>query len=520
MASPRSRATRIPVQPRTESRVPAAEHQARLRILLYVAFGSFAAVGFLAALAPLFSPPATPVTLGLQFLSLAVCLIAAGLVLILARPRPAHTVQVLNHGFAVMVSLAMAIAEVALAPELGHGRWGVSGIGIWIVLVPLLSPASPRATLAVALACASAVPLVYLAGRVLGQPAQSGPSLFAWIFPLYFCAGLAVVAATSLHRYRQALAAARRALHELGQYQLIRLLGQGGMGEVWLARHRLLQRSAAIKFIVPAQSTAGTRRLALTAQFEAEASAIARLSSVHTVTLYDYGLSEEGEWYYVMELLDGIDLQAAVERWGPMPDWRVVRLLAQTCRSLAEAHAQGLVHRDIKPGNLMLCRIGDEVDMVKVVDFGLVGLGAGTVGEVGPEGASGWVGSTGYVAPEVLLGTGPGDARVDLYALGCVAWYLLTGQTVYPEASSVQEECVLHCTQAPSGVLAATGADPGLVTLILALLAKRPDERPATATIVRQRLLGLPCAGGFSDELVLPWWNRIQSPVVVDAEVN
>ncbi len=492
--------------------MPAAEHQGRLRILLYVAFGSFAAVGLLAVLVPILSPPATPVTLGLQLLALAVCLIAVAVLMVLARPRPARTIQALNHGFAVVVSVAMALAEVALAPELGHGRWGVSGIGIWIVLVPLLSPASPRTTLTVAVACASAVPLVYLVGRALGQPAQTGPSLFAWIFPLYFCAGLAVVAATSLHRYRQALAAARRALHELGQYQLVRLLGQGGMGEVWLARHRLLQRSAAIKFIVPAKTAAGTRRLALSAQFEAEASAIARLSSVHTVTLYDYGLSEEGEWYYVMELLDGIDLQAAVDRWGALPDWRVVRILAQTCRSLAEAHAQGLVHRDIKPGNLMLCRLGDEVDMVKVVDFGLVGLGAGPEGEVGPAGASGWVGSTGYVAPEVLLGTGPADARIDLYALGCVAWFLLTGQTVFPQARSVQDECVLHCTQAPSELLAASGADPGLIALVLRLLAKRPDERPASATMVRQQLLALPCAAGFSDERVAGWWARIPAP--------
>ena len=235
-------------------------------------------------------------------------------------------------------------------------------------------------------------------------------------------------------------------------------------------------------------------------------------SSVHTVTLYDFGVSDQGEWYYVMELLDGIDLQQAVEFHGPLPDWRVARILAQACRSLAEAHGQGLVHRDIKPGNLMLCRLGGELDVVKVVDFGLVGLShPGTPAQPG----STWAGTGGYVAPELLLGTaeGHGDGRVDLYALGCVAWWLLTGSVVFPGTPSVQEECVRHCIDVPpADRLRAVGADPGLVELVLMLLSKRPENRPATAEDLRHRLMALTCWQTDDEAAVVAWWALITPP--------
>ncbi len=486
---------------------------------MLVALGSFAVIGAIAWLLPFFSPPATPATTGLGMLAVKVVILCAGMLFLLRRQRSGALLQTVGIGFVVLVALSMAAAEVSLAAEIGAARWGVSGIGIWIVLFPLVYPSNPRVTLAAALSCASAVPLVYGAARLVGADAEQWSRLLPWILPLYFCAGLAVVAALSIHRYRRALAQAKRELREFGRYDLVRRLGRGGMGEVWLARHRLLPRMAAIKFVAPPDEADRGRRSELDRQFEAEAAAISRLSSVHTVTLYDFGVADDGEWYYVMELLDGIDLQQAVESWGPLPDWRVARILAQTCRSLAEAHRQGLVHRDIKPGNLMLCRMGDELDVVKVVDFGLVGLGHGdptahqNPGQASSGPSSTWAGSAGYVAPEVLLGTGGDDGRVDLYALGCVAWWLLTGMTIFPGEKELQEECVLHCTMPPpAAALRAAVHDPGLVQLILELLAKRPDARPPDADTVRRRLMTLPCWSHYDEAAVAEWWAVTTTP--------
>ncbi len=497
--------------------MPPSETQERLRILVLVALGSFATVGLLAWLIPLLSPPHNAITVGMGILAVKVMILCSGMLFLLRHQRSARTLSVLGVGFVMMVALVMAVAEVVLSPAIGAARWGVSGIGIWIVLFPLVYPCSPRTTSIAALGCASAVPLVYGVSRLLGMPEVPLERLFPWVLPLYFCAGLAVVAAVSIHRYRTALAEARKELRDLGRYTLVRRLGRGGMGEVWLAQHRLLPRSAAIKFIRPPSPSAEDalpNRADLTRQFEAEAAAISRLSSVHTVTLYDFGVSDEGEWYYVMELLDGIDLQQAVEAWGPLPDWRVARILAQACRSLAEAHGHGLVHRDIKPGNLMLCRLGGEFDVLKVVDFGLVGLGGSGHGAP-DQPSSTWAGTSGYVAPEVLLGTsrgGSADSSGDLYALGCVAWWLLTGRLVFPSAASVQEECVLHCTQAPpSERLQALKIDPGLSALVLALLAKRPDARPASAEEVRHQVMSLACWRAYDEAAVIDWWSATRT---------
>ena len=441
-------------------------------------------------------------------LAVSVMILCAGMLWMIRQPRSARTLSWLGIGFVVTVALAMAGAEVALAPEIGTGRWGVSGIGIWIVLFPLVYPLSPRTALGAALACASAVPFVYGMGQVAEAVSEPWSSLLPWMLPLYFCAGLAVVAAFSMHRYRRALEAAKRQLREYGRYELIRLLGKGGMGEVWLARHRLLPRSAAIKFVTPPIEADHARRASMARQFEAEAAAIARLSSVHTVSLYDFGVTNSGEWYYVMELLNGIDLEEAIATHGPMPDWRIAHILAQACRSLAEAHRQQLIHRDIKPGNLMLCRLGDELDVVKVVDFGLVGLE--------PHGlpnnsTSSWAGSAGYVAPEVLVGESAPDGRVDLYALGCVAWWLMTGQPVFAAAKNVQEECVLHCTVPPPvAILRAGGHDEGLIRLVLELLGKRSDLRPVDADATRQRLMVLPCWNAYDESAVSAWWARVK----------
>ena len=205
-----------------------------------------------------------------------------------------------------------------------------------------------------------------------------GALVWAYL-PNYICAALAVVPSHVLRRMSRQISRAR----EMGSYHLGDLIGRGGMGEVWHAHHRLLARPAAIK-LIRAESTlydtTGTSRLALQ-RFRREAEAAASLRSPHTIQLYDFGMTADGRFYLVMELLDGIDLESLVRRFGPQPPQRVIHLLRQACHSLAEAHAAGLVHRDIKPANLHLCRLGLEYDFVKVLDFGLVKHETGSASE-------------------------------------------------------------------------------------------------------------------------------------------
>ena len=235
-----------------------------------------------------------------------------------------------------------------------------------------------------------------------------------------------------------------REAQDLGSYHLVERLGTGGMGEVWRAEHRLLARDAAIKLVRP--EVLGARdeneaRLMLK-RFEREAQATAALSSPHTIQVFDFGITQDGTFYYVMELLAGRDLESLVREFGPLPPNRVIYLLRQVCHSLADAHARGLVHRDIKPANIYVCRMGLEYDFVKVLDFGLVKIQAGsrrgreaqtlaTLENTTP-------GTPAYMAPEVILGDADVDRRADVYSLGCVAYFLLTGELVFEADTSMK----------------------------------------------------------------------------------
>src|SRR3954463_6587433 len=248
---------------------------------------------------------------------------------------------------------------------------------------------------------------------------------------------LATIVSRVLYGLRRQVAEAS----ELGQYLLEEKSGGGGMGEVWRARHRLLIRPAAIKLIrqQPLGAIAGDPEL-LIMRFEREARATAALTSPHTVQLYDFGVTEDGRLYYVMELLDGLDLDTLVRQHGPVPAERVVHLLRQVCAALQDAHGNGLVHRDIKPANLVVSRAGTTFDFVKVLDFGLVKLDSARDTDrelLKLSTDDSWSGTPGFMAPEVVLGAAT-DHRVDLYALGCVAYWLLTGKMVFDGENAVQ----------------------------------------------------------------------------------
>jgi serine/threonine-protein kinase len=306
------------------------------------------------------------------------------------------------------------------------------------------------------------------------------------------------------------------AAHDLGSYHLDERIGQGGMGEVWRARHKMLARPAAIKVIRPeALRARGTDTDELVARFEKEAQATAALSSSHTVRLYDYGTAQDGAFYYVMELLRGIDLQRLVQRFGPVPPERAIYLLKQVCHSLREAHALGLVHRDIKPSNLFLCRHGVDHDFVKVLDFGLVKQVQQKAQAIEVTGGNIIPGTPAYMAPEELTAERPIDGRTDLYSVGCVAYWLLTGHLVF-EGDKPMTIAIKHVSEAPRAPSERTTQPipPALDALVLELLAKDPDRRPSTANELEARLERIPVARPWTEERAAVWWNEHELPDV------
>src|SRR5262249_34382975 len=212
------------------------------------------------------------------------------------------------------------------------------------------------------------------------------------------------------------------------------------------------------------------------------------LRSPHTVQLYDFGVSEDGAFYYVMELLDGIDLETLVKRFGPQNPGRVVGLLKQVCQSLAEAHCAGLVHRDIKPTNIFLCRMGVEYDFAKVLDFGLVKIVLGQ-GETRMTREGVTTGTPAYIAPEVATASQQIDGRADLYGLGCVAYWLLTGNLVFAERSAMAMAMAhVQETPIPPSQKSEISVPASLDRVVMACLAKEPKDRPATSEALLRML--------------------------------
>ena len=300
----------------------------------------------------------------------------------------------------------------------------------------------------------------------------------------------------------------------VGSYNLIERIGAGGMGEVWLARHQLLARPAAVKIVHEAALGVAESPSAARQRFAREAHVTAELQSPHTVQLYDFGITDGGSFYYVMERLRGIDLQRMVERHGPLPAERVVFLLKQACLSLSEAHSLGLVHRDIKPGNLFVCTLGRQFDFLKVLDFGVVsrrGRGAPA-----PITAAGLVlGTPAYLAPE-LMTQGAFDGRVDIYSLGCVAYWLLTGRPPF-EGADAMSVLMQHSNATPlaPSELSEKPVPQDLDALVVECLSKDPADRPLDAERLAGRLDKLSVAGWWTQQKARAWW-ALHEPEFLD----
>jgi hypothetical protein len=310
--------------------------------------------------------------------------------------------------------------------------------------------------------------------------------------------------------FSQTIYALRKAVREgrrLGQYTLEEKLGEGGMGVVYRASHAMLRRPTAIKLLHPEQ--AGKESLT---RFEREVRRTAMLTHPNTVTVFDYGRTAEGVFYYAMELLEGASLEEIVEVDGPQPEERVIHLLEQAAGSLAEAHDAGLIHRDIKPGNILVVDRGGISDLVKVVDFGLV-KDAGLKTQQGaiPEPALTMAGTINgtplYMAPETLTAPDAVDGRADIYALGAVGYWLLTGTHVF-DGNTVFEVFGhhLHTLADPPSTRLNAPVTPDLETVLLACLAKRPEDRPASAQVLRERLRACVAAGRWTNARAAQWW--------------
>ncbi|QDU38946.1 Serine/threonine-protein kinase PknB [Maioricimonas rarisocia] len=293
---------------------------------------------------------------------------------------------------------------------------------------------------------------------------------------------------------------------QLGMYTLREKLGSGGMGEVYHAEHHLLKRPCAIKLIRPERADDSHT----IARFESEVQATAKLSHPNTIEIYDYGYSDDGTFYYVMEYLPGMSLQQLVESTGPMEPARVIFLLRQVCSALQEAHTSGLIHRDLKPGNIFAAERGGLYDVAKLLDFGLVkSTDAGGDVTLSRDGMV--LGSPQYAAPESTIGDGPIDARADIYSLGATAFYMLTGRPVF-DGDRALKVVFAHVNQdpdRPSSLL--DGIPDDLEAIVMKCLSKRPESRFASAVELEEALEACEDASGWSQQHAARWW-REESP--------
>ena len=323
------------------------------------------------------------------------------------------------------------------------------------------------------------------------------------VFSQLWCLVAVLVAALNsrqIYGLRQRI----REVGKLGQYTLEEKLGEGGMGVVFRAKHAMLRRPAAIKLLL-----AGRAEEKDIVRFEREVQLTAALSHPNTISIFDFGRTAEGAFYYVMEYLDGFDLERLIQETGPLDPPRAVRILAQVSGALAEAHGLGLIHRDIKPANIILTERIDEPDVVKVVDFGLVRSVEHSPDDVHITTANAITGTPMYLAPEALTAPATIDGRADLYALGCVGYFLLTGKPVF-EAATVVEVLSKHLTEAPVPPSVRLGCplSADLEALILACLAKDREKRPASAAELHASLLRCVDMARVDLDALRRWWRE------------
>jgi eukaryotic-like serine/threonine-protein kinase len=477
--------------------IPRLRNLAVLLALMTVLFAAMLTLSYTGAIAtPWRESP-------LVYVTLAVGLLGSLGMLGITRLRSWEPERIVHAGalFQVFGALTMSLGEQQLMTP----NTSISIVCIWILSFTLV-PSSPRRAAISAFAAAATGPVALTLQIALGERSWPPYGFEVMRFvPSFLAAAIAVFITRVINGLGRQVADAK----SLGAYHLVEKLGQGGMGEVWRAEHQALIRPAAVKLLRrELTSLVGRDELEqMNLRFQREVQATALLTSPHTVAVYDFGTTHDGALYYVMELLNGLDAETLVRRYGPQPAERVIYLLRQACESLSEAHHRDLIHRDVKPANLYLCAIGMKVDFVKMLDFGLVrdlnsNLNLTTEGSVS--------GTPAYLAPEAAA-QNKFDARGDIYALGCVAYWLLTGGTVF-EGVTAAAVMAAHIRDLPEPPSQRTELPipPEFEQLVLDCLAKDPAKRPQSAEKLRRRLDAIKLETPWNQHRAAAWWSTHQ----------
>jgi serine/threonine-protein kinase len=492
----------------------------RLRLAFLLVTAVFGTVGCFAIVIHALNPGPVPprIRYGLAFFGgLSVVLIALTVFLWSRRPHPLTQLRACELALVGLFALGcvwkqMSYLDVASTLARQHGDWGTTILGayhgaFWFALLTIYGLFVPNSwrRCAVVVGLIAACPFALaLAQAGHGDWPLAGRPFLYYLGGLGFWAGFGALLALFGSHHLEVLRQQASEARELGQYRLTRRLGTGGMGEVYLAEHRLLRRPCAVKLIRPERfGDPDCLRL-----FEQEVQATATLTHPNTVEIYDYGHAEDGTFYYIMEYLPGLSLEELVRRHGPLPPGRVVFLLRQVCDALSEAHAVGLIHRDVKPGNIITCVRGGAGDVAKLLDFGLVQRGGG---KSLPEEASrphGITGTPAYMSPEQAAGRERLDGCSDLYSVGAVAYFLLTGRPPFVRGT-VLEMLAAHRDEPatfPHRLDEQLPAD--LQAVVLRCLAKDPADRFADAARLEQALAACSCATAWTREQAARWWQE------------
>lgn len=440
--------------------------------------------------------------------NLVITVTLVGLSRVLSRSRPGmRALAVLDVTTVLMVTGVVAALSHFMPPTLSIGLQVVgTTVNSTLMLRSAIVPSRPGRTMFIGV-------LTNTLTFVLVGPAKFVVALGNWVTPPV------VLVAFALHTLLTACITAATSkiiygLHEriqtvvrMGQYALIDKIGEGGMGSVWRAQHAMLRRPTAVKLLAEDRTTEVDL-----VRFEREVQLTSLLTHPNTVAVFDYGRAEDGTLYYAMEYVDGLSLEELVERHGPMPPGRVIRVLSQVTSALVEAHAMGLIHRDIKPANILLCVRGAIPDFVKVVDFGLVKMVLPDRTDVST--ANAIAGTPPFMSPETITSAEDADGRADLYALGAVGYYLLTGRNVF-EGTNLIEICSHHLHTKPMPPSAHAEVPALLEDVVLECLAKRPEDRPANAGALLKRLEACALEAPWCEEEAAEFWRahrRSSSP--------
>jgi eukaryotic-like serine/threonine-protein kinase len=402
------------------------------------------------------------------------------------------TLHTIGIAYVILTALLIIISHTASEWWISRDRLqGVSWVCVWIVLFPIVVPSSTLKATAIALTMAFMGPIgLFISTTFLGKATATLMAYLDLLVPNLMSAVMAIFISRVIFNLGKDVEKARK----MGSYFLQHKLGEGGMGEVWQATHHMLSRPAAIKLILPEIIDLSEAEVAdAQDRFLEEAKITSTLTSPHTVELYDFGVTDDRSFYYVMELLSGDDLNWIIKRSGPMPANRVIYLMIQMCESLAEAHNAGLIHRDIKPANIFVCHIGLQYDFIKILDFGLAKNLTEDNKPLRVEG------TPGFMAPESLDKNAKISSSVDIYALGCVAYWMLTTKNVF----GINLELPIATNAKVSNSI-----PEDLDQIIRKCLAKEPTDRPESAEALAVQLSKCNIGEEWSNHMAKQWWLR------------